>query len=295
MTQAEFTNLQRGFCSGAVGDVTGDGLADIFLVRYAGAPTDMLWANNGAGTFIDVSANLGDLAINNFSTAATVVDMNGDGVNDLVKISTTNQDGEPPVTPPAALGDHGVFVLFNDGTGNFNEVVHAPDSNPGGIDNNPNAAYHFTVGDLTGNGLADIYAVNDAQDWLALAKGVNADGTVQYADRQLYSILSPRTANPGGVVKMADIDGDGRLDVGVSPINNRLFDQDPTCANEDIDEFALLRNGGGFLYDPFFYARKNIHLKPWDFSFADFNGDGRTDIFMALCEGGYKVFWQTHY
>lgn len=143
---------------------------------------------------------------------------------------------------------------------------------------------------ITGKGLPDIYAVTDVQDWLAYAVGVRRDGTVRYADVPLNSFFSPRTAGPGVNVKMADLDGDGDLDVAVSAINNRFFDPDPVCAN--VGRFALLRNTSGFLFDPFHSHDKNIHVKPFDFAFADFNSDGRTDIFMGLCEGGYKVFLQ---
>ena len=129
------------FCAAWAGDVTGDGALDLYFSNYGanlgqGGVDDVLLINDGNGFFTDESEErLGILRKSAFGTSCEIYDMDGDGDNDIVKISTLYN--------VAPWNKQGVFVLFNDGTGHFSnwQIVPSP----------TNAVYMFTVGELNGD------------------------------------------------------------------------------------------------------------------------------------------------
>lgn len=259
------------FCAVWAGDVSGDGAPDIFFSNYAmgGGTTDVLLINDGQGFFTDETASrLGSYANVAFGTGAEIHDMDNDGDNDIVKISTLYS------APPFNVG---VFILFNNGSGVFNELPfqEPPNTSP----------YMFTIGDLNNDNLLDIYVEQDPQDRVNLATSVTPDGPITYATFNISP--SPRTGGFGGNTKLADVDNDGYLDAGVAPIDVDI----QNCGSSN--DFALLRNpGDGHLFDPWpGNDDQNFHLDPHDFAFIDVNNDGCLDIFMGLCTG-WRVFMQ---
>ena len=101
-----------------------------------------------------------------------------------------------------------------------------------------NLPYMGTVGDLSGDGIQDVYLVNDGFDTVHNGLDYNA----------VYVIDTDRTISFGGNVHFADIDGDRDLDVGVGPIDV-LAENCPEDPGDEA-EFALLENNGGVLSDP---------------------------------------------
>ncbi len=262
------------FCAVWGGDVTDDGAMDIFFSNYAmccAGTTDVLLINDGTGHFTDeTTARLGSYANVAFGTAGEIYDMDNDGDNDIVKVSTLYS-----VSP----FDIGIFILFNNGAGVFNAL---PFQEP------PNVSpYLFDVGDLNGDGMLDIFVEQDPQDQVDLAVSVNPDGPITYTTYTLTP--SPRTSGFGGNTKLADIDDDGDLDVGVGPIDVDI----QNCGSSN--DFALLNNpGDGHVFDPWGVGDdQNFHLDPHDFAFIDVNDDGCLDLFMGLCVG-WRVFIQAN-
>ncbi|MCZ6445360.1 MAG: FG-GAP-like repeat-containing protein, partial [Planctomycetota bacterium] len=152
----------------------------------------------------------------------------------------------------------------------------------------PNVSpYLFDVGDLNGDGMLDIFVEQDPQDQVDLAVSVNPDGPITYTTYTLSP--SPRTSGFGGNTKLADIDNDGDLDVGVGPIDVDI----QNCGSSN--NFALLRNpGDGHVFDPWGVGDdQNFHVDPHDFAFIDVNDDGCLDLFMGLCVG-WRVFIQAN-
>lgn len=260
------------FCAVWAGDVDGDDAPDIFFSNYSPSDgtRDVLFINDGAGNFTnETDDRLGDNANVAFGTGAEIRDVDNDGDNDIVKISTLYDESPFPV---------GQFILFNNGNGVFDEVPFQamPTDEP----------YMFAGGDLNNDGLDDYLQQGDGQDFVAITTEATPDSNLVFDTTLLAP--SPRTAGFGGNTKLADIDGDGFLDGAIGPIDTDI----QNCGASD--QIALLRNpGNGELFDPWASNNdQNFHTDPHDFAIVDLNADTCADLFMGLCSG-WKVFIQT--
>lgn len=272
------TNVVQ-FCAGWLGDVTGDDIPDIYMSNYraagSGGTDDVLLINDGTGNFTDeTAARLGNRSNVAFGTSAEIFDIDNDGDNDIVKLSTLYN--------VAPFNSQGIFILYNDGTGNFDTLPFQalPEDQP----------YMFTCLDLNDDGMLDYYVVQDQQDRVILGTNPVADGPIGVTDYEFTNAQSPRTSGFGGNIKFTDIDRDDDLDIGVAPVDVDI----QNCTGGFAEEFTLLRNdGAGNLDDtnPGFDA--NFNIRPHDFDFIDINGDGCMDMLMGLCTG-WAVFIQNN-
>jgi uncharacterized protein (TIGR03437 family) len=121
-----------------------------------------------------------------------VVDVNGDGIPDLVVADQGNADGSGT----------GVAVLFGNGTGGFSSASNFPTSAP---------ATSVVVGDFNGDGKLDIAAATGS---LITVFPGNGNGT-----------FGSRVTFPSGgdsmYLAMGDFNGDGKLDLVVSNYNEQ--------------------------------------------------------------------------
>ncbi len=259
----------RLYCAVGVEDVTGNGAADLFFSNYNGGD-DLLYINDGSGNFTDqTAARMGSFANSAFGTSNVIVDIDGDGDQDIIKLTTLFDQ---------APFQRGVYVLWNDGTGDFNNLPfqHIPADQP----------YMFMLEDFNGDTVLDMYVVNDGADEVYLTTGVVADTSWNFTIGAPTS--ASRTTGFGGNLRTVDIDNDGDMDIAVGPI-------DTDIANCGVGaQMAFLRNNGaGGLSDPYNAGpAQNFNDEAHDFEFLDLNGDGCMDIFMAMCTG-YRVLIQT--
>lgn len=121
----------------ALGDVDGDGRADIYFARLNGP--NVLYRNLGGWRFEDVTDRAGVALPDRFSTGATFADVDGDGDVDLLTTS---------------MGD-GSALFVNDGTGVFEDrTQQAGLASP----------YYGTtqaLADVDGDGDLDLYVANN--------------------------------------------------------------------------------------------------------------------------------------
>lgn len=267
------------FCAVWSGDLTGNGAPDLYFANYnpGGPCTDVLLINDGAGNFTDEtdermsSSAFGDYSRSAFGTDVEFHDIDGDGDLDILKLSTLFN-----VSP---FDDRGVFVLFNDGNGFFNtrpfqEISDRFDP------------YMFEGCDLNNDGMLDIFVVTDSDDTYRLQTSATTDGPVTYGSQQ--SPTSNALGFFGGNVHVADLDGDGDLDVMVSPIDTDIAN----C--ETGGRVVLLENTGlasGNLVDADPSGTEPWSQEAFDFEFLDVNNDGALDVLLGNC-GGYSLIIQ---
>lgn len=186
------TRLPRESATGQDGifvDIDGDRDLDIVLGMEGG---HALWINDGKGRFGDDTA--GRLPVAGFVEARKVEpgDVDGDGDVDLY-FSHVGWQGKAPADA----------LLLNDGRGRFTRA---------GADRLPADAETTLDGrlaDLDGDGDLDLVRVN-----MGPLQILENDGRGRFRDVTAEALPAP-VAGPGVAVEIADLDGDGVLDLYV--------------------------------------------------------------------------------
>jgi hypothetical protein len=215
------------------GDLTGSGLDSIVASDSSGNGVSVL-VNNGHGGFdAPVFYPTGP---NSNPQGVALADLSGNGILDLVVTDA---------------GTNAISVFPGNGDGTFRAPVTyaCAGSNP----------TNLAIGDVFGNGNLDVVTLDADSSDISVFPG-NGDGTfgqpVAYNDRVASSLAAPTE----GIV-LADLNGDGKLDVAVN-------------GTEDAGINMLLNNGDGTFGAP-------VHLV-WGLydglAAADLNGDGRIDL-----------------
>jgi FG-GAP-like repeat/Dockerin type I domain len=247
--------MTPNFCGVAAGDLDNDGDADLYFADYNNTLEDRLLINDGSGRFTDettsrVNSFLTDSA---FSTHAIIADMNGDGLNDIVKVS--------------ALGPYGIRVGYNDpdNIGDFRSLTDEPVSG---------STYFVSVDDLNNDSRMDLIVVDDGSDPYRLNQGNDGSGRAMFSGGSL-----PNSSGIGGNSIIADLDGDGFKDVFVGD-----FDVDfGGCS----DYMRVYRNSATppnvtFIEEsPQIWTPSGIH----DMAVFDIDNDGRNDLIIGTCAG----------
>lgn len=133
-----------------VADLDSDGDLDVIFAISRSDQGPLLWLNNGAGVFTDVSATHVPLAVL-ASQDVEGCDLEGDGDLDIIEANTGAVI--PPPTDHRFVGAQD-RILVNDGTGHFTDqtALHLPPV----ID----SSFSVACGDITGDGRADLVVVN---------------------------------------------------------------------------------------------------------------------------------------
>jgi FG-GAP-like repeat len=251
--------VNGGFLSGsfpiaiAVGDFNGDGNLDLAITNL---PRNILCdLSSLTGNICSaVTILLGDghgsfQAANNIDpgghlpTSVAVGDFNGDGHPDLV---VTN------------FNDSSVSILLGDSSGtHFNQASNSPIS----VGARPT---WVAVADFNGDGILDLAVSNADAGTVSILIGNNAngkgDGTFHAASGSPISVgLRPIS------LAIADLDGDGKLDLAVLDFTNSTVS-------------ILKGNGDGTFMTPVGYG---VGGHPFSLVVADFNKDGKPDLAVA--------------
>lgn len=287
-----------------IADFDGDGDLDIVVVSEDDR-TNELYFNDGTGRFTDESARL---PVEGTTNGVVVADVNGDGFPDIL-FANNGQDAviindgagnfvdetaerlprSRDVTQDLELGDvdgdgdldlvvanEGANALYiNDGTGRFTDESAARIPQRQGGEETREADF----GDVDGDGDLDLLFANVAA-FVAGADPRNRllinDGDGTFADETSSRLPAASVSSFDG--DLVDVDGDGDLDI--------------VTANADVDLSvgriadsryrAYLNDGNGVFTDAsedvFGPGATGTGL---DLEFADFDGDGRPDFYMA--------------
>ena len=271
----------------AFGDYDNDGDLDLYV---SSDPNDVLYRNNGDGSFEDV-------------TIAAGIAVRGDGVGAV--FGDYDNDGDLDIY--VAVNDGRDVFFENDGNGAFLDVSRAVR-----IDN-PNRARSATFVDYNNDGFLDIYVANeDAANILYRNnKGEMFEDVAQ--------IMNVGHQGPGRCSVWGDYDNDGDLDLyvtnkgaanvlyrndkegfeevtkhaGVEGLGNSTgvafadYDNDSDLdIYVDGDEVFLYRNNGDGTFTNVAKAAGLIHSGAESTpAFGDCDNDGDLDLYLAVWKG----------
>ncbi len=249
------------FCSLAVDDLTGDGYPDLYFGDYDSGTTQIfdynnrLLINDGNAFFADESTQRMDseMLLSAFGAASQIIDMNGDGVLDVVKQTSLN--------PP----QH-VAITYNN------------PSNEGYFDGydiiDQAAPYFVSCGDLNGDGRPDMVVVDDGSDHYYLNEGNGGDG---FANFSTYTFENSDGFGGNSIIR--DLNNDGHQDVIITDV-----DVDISGCSRTTHIYRNLGNTPNVTMSEQSVGISTSQLQGvHDVAVFDINGDGWLDLVMGRC------------
>jgi hypothetical protein len=239
--------------------------ADVFCgpVGLPGQP-DVLYRNNGNGTFTDVAAKAGIRDPNYYGFGVIFSDLDNDGWPDIYVAN----DSQPNL------------LFRNNRNGTFSEVGLSSGAalNEAG---RPQSGMGVAVGDYDGNGLPDIFVTNFARDTNTLYKNL---GNMFFVDSTVSAGLGEISLPYlGWGTSLADLDNDGLPDIFVA--NGQVYPQVDglNVGQKYFQRKELYRNLGNGKFEELARASPDLLIgkSSRGAAVADFDEDGDLDILVV--------------
>jgi enediyne biosynthesis protein E4 len=255
----------------AVGDYDNDGFADIYVTNFG---RNILYHNNGDGTFTDVTAKAG-VGAGGWSTSAGFLDYDNDGNLDLFvtryldwtpeKSKTCGRVAEPMYCPPGEFGSTTSILYHNRGDGRFEDVSAAS-----GISAKRGHGLGIAFADYDGDGFTDIFVANDAIDQFLWHN--NGNGTFTEVALNSGAALSSTGKKLSGMgVVFQDYDNDGLPDLIVTQLPHEPY---VVFHNDGKGSFSAQELETGF-------GTLSGNSSGWGVGLEDFDNDGWKDVFIV--------------
>ena len=268
LSTAGDTNYGMGV---AVGDYDNDGFPDIYVTNFG---KNILYHNNGDGTFTDVTEKAG-VAGGGWSASAGFFDYDNDGKLDLfvtryldwnfANSKTCGTEKDPSYCPPGVFPPVSDILYHNRGDGTFEDV-----SVPSGIAAKKGHGLGVAFADYDGDGYTDIFVANDVTGQFLWHN--NRDGTFTEAALEAGASLSGEGQMISGMgVVFQDYDNDGRPDLVVTQLPHQPY--------------VVFRNAGGGSFESreleTGVAALSGNVSGWGVGLEDFDNDGWKDLFIV--------------
>jgi enediyne biosynthesis protein E4 len=254
----------------AVADYDNDGFPDLFVTNYG---KNILYHNNGDGTFTDVTAQAG-VAGGGWSVSAGFFDYDNDGHLDLfvtrymewdTKHSKACGGAWRTYCPPAEFPATTNLLYRNRGDGTFEDV-----SQKSGIALKKGRALGVAFADYDDDGFMDVFVANDGMQQYLFHN--NGDGTFTECGLECGAALTADGKPMSGMgVVFQDYDNDGRPDIIVTVLPRENY---TVFHNDGNGQFSYRSLETGL-------AALTSGSSGWGVGLEDFNNDGWKDLFVA--------------
>ncbi|MEL7426177.1 MAG: FG-GAP-like repeat-containing protein [Bacteroidota bacterium] len=282
-----FTNVSEGigleitgtyYTAGVTtGDIDNDGYREIYVTTYGfnndfgSIRRDLLFRNNGDGTFTEIGA-LANISSAARSVSATFLDHDQDGFLDIYVVNyveetrvTTDEDGE------VNGFDHDCYEnFFYHNNGNLTFTPAAVELNVAGT----GCGLAVTNLDFEGDGDTDLYAINDFGQFIVPNQMLlNNSGTGTFDRPETDTINDIHIGLYGMGIAWGDYDLDLDYDYYVSNIDdNALLNNDGNLFFTDVATAAGVQNDRTI---------NDLRVTSWGNAFADVNNDLYEDLLVS--------------
>ncbi|MFM7486515.1 MAG: FG-GAP-like repeat-containing protein, partial [Cytophagales bacterium] len=268
----------------AIGDIDGDGNADLAVANYGSTRTVSVFRNTGSSGTVKFSTQVDfttdyapwsvangdldgdgkvDLAVANGSSSNTVSVFNNTGSSGTVSFATKvdfttgvgpvslaigdlDGDGKPDLTV-ANYGSNTVSVFRNTGSSGTVSYATKVDVATGSLPRS------VAIGDLDGDGKPDLAVANEGSDSVSVLRNTGSRGTVSFAAKVDFTTgADPRS------VAIGDLDGDGKPDLAVANLSSNTvsvirnsIDLPTTVADEEPSLYAYPNPSSGLIFVEF--------------------------------------------
>jgi hypothetical protein len=274
-------------------DYDNDGYLDLFVTRYMKwsiaeskvcggsfqtycppgtfpATTNILYHNNGNGTFTDVSEASGIASKQGRSLGVAFNDYDGDGFSDIFVANDGMEE----------------FLFHNNRNGTFTE--RAQDAGVAlSDDGSAYAGMGVDFRDYDNDGKPDIIVTNLAKQIYAI---YHNDGNGLFSYRSLQTGLATLSAaSSGWGVGFVDFNNDGWKDIFVaqSHVMDNVEKINPSMRYKEPPLLAFNEKGRFERDDP----GTSLPVAGRGAAFGDLNNDGRMDVVMSVLGGPPEVFY----
>ena len=268
LANAGDTNYGMGV---AVGDYDNDGFPDIYVTNFG---KNILYHNNGNGTFTDVTAKAG-VGAGGWSASAGFLDYDNDGKLDLfvtryldwspANSKTCGTPAEPMYCPPGEFPPTTNILYHNRGDGTFEDV-----SVPSGIASKKGHGLGVAFADYDGDGYPDIFVANDVTEQFLFHNNGNGTFTERTLDAGAARSNSGKMLSGMGVV-FQDYDNDGLPDIIVTQLPHEPY---AVFHNDGGGSFSAQELEAGF-------GALSGTSSGWGVGLEDFDNDGWKDAFIV--------------
>ena len=284
------------------GDIDNDGKPD--LVRVSNSPY------NGTFSVVKNTSSVGTISFTNAVSYPVPNSVSGFAIKDL------DLDGKPDLIMSVSPGGY-MSIYRNTSYSNVIQFAPRTDVTTGGD------PVYVSSGDLDGDGKPDVVLTNNAGNSISVFPNTSVPGTISFGSKLTY------TANGGPVeTALADLDGDGKLDLAVltngaayvqvfkntSTIGSISFSSSTIFATydfpthirvadlngdgkPDVATFSETMSSVSVLKNTSNATAISLALQVWyttgniygDMEIADFNGDGKNDIVFGAPVTGIAI------